>query len=109
MHAAIRCIDWSSDVITMSWHFRKSTPGKTRLTQPVCHQMQELTRELESPCLLPQVNPGKTTICEMLNVNAFIQRFTCMYVIDISYSKGSHSVQEIDFLIKTESYIIYGF
>ena len=32
-----------------------------------------------------------------------------MYVIDISYSKGSHSVQEIDFLIKTESYIIYGF
>ena len=32
-----------------------------------------------------------------------------MYVIDISYLKGSHGVQEIDFLIKTESYIIYGF
>ena len=32
-----------------------------------------------------------------------------MYLIDISYSKGSHGVQEIDFLIKTESYIIYGF
>ena len=32
-----------------------------------------------------------------------------MYLIDISYSKGSHGVQEIDYLIKTESYIIYGF